>query len=71
MPAPTSAPRISPARLRAAREQAGKSREAAATESGRSYRSICNYEYGEAKPPAEVLVNLARIYGVPVEALLD
>jgi transcriptional regulator with XRE-family HTH domain len=62
---------ISPTRLRAAREAAGLSRERAAVAIGRSYRSICQYEDGYNRPPANVLLALAEVYGVSVEDLTD
>jgi transcriptional regulator with XRE-family HTH domain len=62
---------ISPARLRAAREAAGLSRERVAIAIGRSWRSICNYEGGHAAPSAHSLLALAELYGVAVDDLLD
>jgi transcriptional regulator with XRE-family HTH domain len=62
---------ISPARLRAARESVGLSRERAAIAVGRSWRSISNYESGRGVPSAPVLIALAELYGVAVEDLLD
>jgi transcriptional regulator with XRE-family HTH domain len=62
---------LSPARLRAAREAAGLSRERAAIAVDRSYRSICNYEDGRGVPSARTLIALAEVYGVAVEDLVD
>jgi transcriptional regulator with XRE-family HTH domain len=62
---------LSPARLRAAREAAGLSRERAAIAVDRSYRSICNYEDGAGVPSARTLIALAEVYGVTVEELVE
>jgi transcriptional regulator with XRE-family HTH domain len=62
-------PSVDPGLLRAAREQAGLSREFVAISLGRSHRTIVAYESGQACPPGGVLVRLAALYRVPVEAL--
>jgi transcriptional regulator with XRE-family HTH domain len=62
---------ISPARLRAAREAVGLTRESAAIAVNRSYRSICNYEDGRGRPSLRILIALAEVYGVAVDALVD
>jgi transcriptional regulator with XRE-family HTH domain len=62
-------PVIDPARLRAAREAAGLRRETVAETVGRSYACITSYERGQASPPGPMLIRLAALYQVPVEAL--
>lgn len=62
-------PSIDPARLRAAREQAGLSREYVAISLSRTHRTIVAYESGQACPPGDVLVRLAALYGCTVEDL--
>jgi len=62
-------PAIDPARLRAAREDAGLSRELVAVELGKSYHTITAYETGQVGPPGHVLIALAARYGVTVESL--
>jgi transcriptional regulator with XRE-family HTH domain len=55
--------------LRTARERAGLTREQAGTALGRSYPAIQAYERGVIVPPGNVLVAMARLYGVRVEDL--
>jgi transcriptional regulator with XRE-family HTH domain len=62
-------PHPGPSPIRAAREQAGKSREEAAVAVGRSYSTMIQYEIGRWNPPPEVLARLAELYGVTVEDL--
>jgi len=62
-------PVIDKTRLRAARERAGYSREYAALCLGKTCRTIEAYERGTAVPPGNVLVALAALYSVKVEAL--
>lgn len=68
-PRAKTAPRVDPAKLRAAREARGLSREVAATSIGRTYPSIQSYENGVNVPPGNVLMALARLYGVAAEDL--
>jgi transcriptional regulator with XRE-family HTH domain len=62
---------ISPARLRAARQNTGLSREAVALAVGRGWATIRNYETGTNVPSTSTLFALAELYGVTVDALLD
>jgi DNA-binding XRE family transcriptional regulator len=62
---------VSPARLRAAREAAGLSRERVAVEVDRSWRAIYSYEDGTNTPPVPVLVRLCELYRVKVDDVLD
>ncbi len=62
-------PSIDPALLKSAREQAGLSREFVAITFSRSYHAVRSWESGQACPPGDVLVQLAALYRVPVEAL--
>jgi transcriptional regulator with XRE-family HTH domain len=55
--------------MRALREAAGHTRETAGTAASVTAGAIRSYELGIADPSARVLVALARLYGVPVEAL--
>ena len=58
-----------PARLMAARKAAGLTRSDVAGRLGLVYAAVQAYELGISDPSAHVLVGLARLYGVPVEAL--
>lgn len=60
--------RLSPERLLAARTALGLSREQVAVEIHRSYHTVTSYELGRQTPPAEVLGDLADLYGVDVNA---
>jgi transcriptional regulator with XRE-family HTH domain len=62
-------PQIDRIKLRQARQHAGLTREAVALTLGKSSRTIDAYEHGQAIPPGNVLVTLAHLYGVTVEAL--
>lgn len=62
-------PAINPASLRAAREAAGLSRELTSIRLGKSFHTLVAYESGQAVPPGNVLVAMASLYGVQVEAL--
>jgi transcriptional regulator with XRE-family HTH domain len=55
--------------LRAAREAAGLTREQAATALTKSFKAIEAYERGANVPPGNVLIAMAGLYGVRVEAL--
>jgi transcriptional regulator with XRE-family HTH domain len=58
-----------PAKLRAAREAVDLRREEVAVDLHKSYRTIEAYETGQNIPPGDVLVALAKLYGVTVESL--
>jgi transcriptional regulator with XRE-family HTH domain len=60
---------VSGPRLRAARQAAGLRLEKVAVEIGRSYNTVRQYESGVQRPPSNVLVALAELYGVSVEDL--
>ena len=62
---------LSPARIRAAREAAGLSRERAALAVDRSYHAIVQYESGQTNPSSAILLALAETYGVKVEDLTE
>jgi transcriptional regulator with XRE-family HTH domain len=57
-------------RLRAARDDLGLSREKVAAQLGVSSKTIERWEKGEPSAPRYRLIELAPIYGVPVEALI-
>ena len=60
---------IDPSKMRAAREAADLRREVVAIRIGKSFHTIVAYESGHAMPPGDVLITLARLYGVPAESL--
>jgi transcriptional regulator with XRE-family HTH domain len=62
-------PVVDPARLKAARQHAGMSRESVAIEVGRGYLAVRSWELGQAVPPGNVLIHLATLYGTAVEDL--
>ena len=62
-------PTVDPNQLRARREAAGLTREQAATALAKSFKAIEAYERGANVPPGNVLVAMARLYGVAVEDL--
>lgn len=62
-------PHLDYAKLRAARVSAGLSPEAAALTMGCSASAVHAWERGQNTPPANVLLRLARVYGVTVESL--
>jgi transcriptional regulator with XRE-family HTH domain len=64
-------PSINPRKLQRARERAGLRREAVAVALDRSNKTIECYERGVIIPPGDILVALAALYGVTVEALCD
>ena len=35
------------------------------------YQTYCNYESARSEPPAEILVRLSKLYGVPVDVLVQ
>jgi ribosome-binding protein aMBF1 (putative translation factor) len=69
-PAPTVTKRL-PDALRAARTNAGLSREAVAAALDRSMSSIVGYEGGRILPPLNVIEELAALYGVRLADLFD
>ena len=62
---------LSGTKLRAARIAADLRPEHVAVLVGRSTYSIHDYERGRVSPPISVLLALAEIYRVPLDALLD
>lgn len=59
--------------LREARDQAGKSREKVARELGISAKTLERWEDPERRPgriDRDILLELARIYGVPVKRIV-
>ena len=56
--------------LREARTAAGLRPEQVALAIGRSVYSVHEYERGRVSPPANVLVDLAELYGCTVDHLL-
>ncbi len=65
----SSMPTVDPNQLRARREAAGLTREQAATALAKSFKAIEAFERGANVPPGNVLVAMARLYGVAVEDL--
>lgn len=63
--------RLSPDRLRAAREAAGYSPEAAAELTGCSRATVYNAESGATTPRADTLARWARLYGVTQDSLFE
>ena len=53
--------------LRAARVNRGMKQADAARSIGVSSRTICNWEIGKRFPPADKLLNLCDLYGVPMD----
>jgi len=64
-------PRFSGQRLRAARKDAGLSRERVAVAAGVSVSSIERWEQGGAQPGVEAAARVATTLGVTVDDLLD
>jgi transcriptional regulator with XRE-family HTH domain len=60
---------VVPSLLRAARVAANLSRTEAGAQLGKSYPAMEAYERGAVVPPGNVLVAMARLYGVAVEEL--
>jgi transcriptional regulator with XRE-family HTH domain len=60
---------FSPERHRRARERAGLSREAEAVLIGRSVSVIYRWESGDRVPSSQVIGNVAKVLGVPVDEL--
>jgi len=63
------APRLDPARLKAARRKCGLRQEDVAARLGYSRHAVTAYELGYRTPPSNVLITMAAIYGVTVEQL--
>ena len=58
------------ARIAALRRQAGMSQAALARELGCSASAVGMYEQGRREPPADLLVRMARLFGVSTDYLL-
>lgn len=63
--------RLSPARLKAAREAKGLTPEAVAAATGCSRATVYNAESGARTPRADTLARWARLYGVTQDSLFE
>lgn len=63
--------RLSPSRLKAAREARGLTPEAVARLTGCSRSTVYNAESGFRVPRADTLARWARLYGVPQDSLFE
>jgi transcriptional regulator with XRE-family HTH domain len=63
--------RLSPSRLKAAREARGLSPEAVAEATGCSRATVYNAESGARTPRADTLARWARLYGVTQDSLFE
>ena len=70
VPMPAAAPVLSGARLRAARESAGLTREQLAVLVGRSAQSVALWERGTVTPNVRVLAVVAEALGIQLTSLL-
>lgn len=63
--------RLSPEAFRAQRIKAGVSREQAAVAVERAYETLVGYESGKIKPPVEIVLTLADLYGCQLSDLIE
>lgn len=56
--------------LKHLRTKSGKTQTGLASELGKSYTAIGNWEQGLAEPSVELLVKISRIYGIPIDDLI-
>lgn len=57
-------------RIKAEREKKGLSQMELAREFGLTQPTICKYEYGTKNPPNEMVIGLAKFFGVSTDYLL-
>lgn len=67
---PVTARRFDRAKLKAAREAAGYTREQLACRLGRSFPTVAGYEWGSREPGRDALFALADVLGVGTDDLL-